>query len=168
MFDINDLWVGDLVKIIKSGKTGTFEGVSIDGRIRVKFGDKILLVKKSNLEKIDEKLLEKKQFEINIDDHGDKVIYKEFEKSIDLHIEKLNVHLVNALPERIADYQIKAFENYLNEAIKRRVSFVTVIHGKGTGTLKSTIQSLISSSEEVSHFHLVNNDGATEVYFKRI
>ena len=167
MLDTNELWIGDLLKIIKSGKEGAFEGIYKDGRVRVRVGDKMLLVRKGNLEKIDEKLLEKKRFEVNIDDQGQKVSYKDFEKSIDLHIEKLNKNLTNALPERIVDYQVKAFEKYLNDAIRRRVSVITVIHGKGTGTLKSSIHSLVSSSEEVTHFHLVNNDGATEVYFKR-
>ena len=90
----------------------------------------------------------------------------QIEKQIDLHIEKLNHNLVNALPERIVDVQLKAFEQYMDLVVKHKLKFVTIIHGKGKGVLMTAIHTFLAVIPEVNHFIPVNNNGATEVYLK--
>ncbi len=166
MVDKKELWIGDLLKVIKSGKIGKFEGVKEDGRFRVRLGDKVILIKDIYLEKIDEATRVKKEFEIREDVLKEKLGYKKTEQVIDLHIEKLNPNLLNSVPERIIDFQLKTFENYIENALKDRLHTFTIIHGKGTGVLKTSIQTFLNSVEEVNHFHLINNGGATEVFMK--
>ncbi len=164
MIDKNDLWIGDLLKSKKSGKVGRYEGLKSDGRIRLNVGGKIFLIKATDIEKVDEKSFFEKKFELREEKLQASLGFEKTPKSIDLHIEKLNPNLTNALPERIADYQLKAIEKYMNKVIEDRLTNVVIIHGKGTGALKTSIHTFLNSIEEVNHFHLINNDGATDVY----
>ena len=45
---LDDLWIGDKLLIISSGKRGTFVG-QVDGKARIKVGEKIIRVKPQNL-----------------------------------------------------------------------------------------------------------------------
>ncbi|WP_235298306.1 Smr/MutS family protein [Portibacter marinus] len=166
MIDINDLWIGDLLRLKRSGRIGRYQGESDDGRLRVKVGEKMILVRPQNLESVkesehDEKLKQLKQNELEVKLSGRSLV-----PQIDLHIEKLNPSLVNALPERIADFQVKAFEEYMDEILRSHFKFITIIHGKGTGVLRAHIHSYLNTMDEVNAFHLINNDGATEVILK--
>lgn len=165
MVNIEELWVGDLLKTKKSGRVGRYEGLNKEGKIRMSIGGKVLLLRPSQVEKADESDYYKKRVEIKEEDLAAKLGVEKASTSIDLHIEKLNPHLINALPERIADIQIAAFQKYIQNAVKDRLNVVTIIHGKGKGVLKTSIHTYLNSFEELNHFHLVNDGGATEVYF---
>lgn len=163
MIKKEDLWVGDWVTILSSGRTGTFVGVKEDGRLRIKVDDKVILCKETNLELAPE---EKHEKVFIIDEtSSQKSSFKVLPSTIDLHIEKLNPHLVNALPERIADFQLKSFENYIHRCIEMKRKTTIIIHGKGRGELKTAIHTMLSSLGEVHHFQLIHNSGATEVFF---
>ena len=166
MVNTDELWIGDLLRSTKSGKIGKFEGVKPDGRLRVRIGKKVFIFGEAQLEKVDEGSFYKKEIEFKEEELSQKLGKESIEKSIDLHIEKLNKNLVSAIPERIVDFQLKSFENYLDAAIAHKLRVATIIHGKGTGVLKASIHTLLSSADEVSHFHLINSGGATDVYFK--
>ena len=85
-------------------------------------------------------------------------------EELDLHIEKLRPDLVNALPERILDIQLKSFDTFLNSARDTRQYKVLVIHGRGAGVLRQHIHESLRLDKTVREFRLVNNDGATEVF----
>lgn len=42
--DLNELWIGDVVEILSSGKTGKFEGIAPDGKAKIKIGKEYLMV----------------------------------------------------------------------------------------------------------------------------
>lgn len=53
--NLKELWVGESILIITSGKHGKFEGINNEGKARIRVGDKILLIKADNLDIIPEK-----------------------------------------------------------------------------------------------------------------
>lgn len=64
--DLNELWIGDPVKIVSTEQRGKFEGISVDGKARVKVGRQILLVDERDLVLIPEKELKPKtDFDFN-------------------------------------------------------------------------------------------------------
>ena len=162
---INDLWIGDLVRLKKSGRVGKFEGVHLSGKVRVRIDSKIILTKSTNLEKVDEAHLEKtvdrpKSY------NERKMNQKRFQNSIDLHIEKLQPSLSNELPQMILNKQIAACRAYIEEAIELRRMQVTIIHGKGAGQLKLEVQMILQERPEVQYYDLINDGGATLVGFQ--
>ena len=160
MIVVDDLWVGDLLRLKKSGRIGKFEAI-IDGKIRVKIDDKTVLTTITNLEYYIEPKTEHHLF---LPDDGVTDICPP-ERVIDLHIEKLNPSLTNGKPERILDYQIKAAKEYLEQVIALKYSSVIIIHGKGTGVLKLEIRHLLSLYSEVQLCLDTNKGGGTEVVF---
>lgn len=161
MVNLQDLWVGDELVIISSGRVCRFEGMHANGKARLNSNGKIYLASAKNL-KIHDPKSEDPILDFN-DDKPRKISISEFPRSIDLHIEKLKPDLVNAMPERIIDFQIKSFESYLETALKIGVSDVEIIHGKGTGVLKQTIIGLIKNDKRIRLFTEINDGGALEL-----
>jgi DNA-nicking Smr family endonuclease len=60
--------------------------------------------------------------------------------------------------------------HYINACREKGIFQVRVIHGKGSGTLRKTVHSIISRLPEVSSFRLAGEDaggwGATIVFLK--
>ena len=50
-----DLWVGDLLKIISTGKIGSFEGVGKDGMLKLKDNKEIFWAKSNDVEEVEER-----------------------------------------------------------------------------------------------------------------
>jgi Smr domain len=94
------------------------------------------------------------------------IILAEFDNELDLHHDILlkgkKYEVADILPK-----QMEAFEHYLLRAINLNVPRVYIIHGKGTGRLRTEIHKSLAKNKYVSRF---NNDyhpkyghGATEV-----
>jgi dsDNA-specific endonuclease/ATPase MutS2 len=162
-----EFWIGDLVVIKSSGKEGRFEGKNADGKARISFGSKILLISMDNLIM---------QVEKNDDDEIFKSLLfedketpkKEFKVSIktiiDLHIVQLAPHMVNELPQRIIDFQIIRCDEFVQEAINKHYPIILIIHGKGQGVLKSEVEHLLKKYDQVRFTFTKNNGGAIEVW----
>jgi len=73
----------------------------------------------------------------------------------------LDLHTFN--PREIKDL----VPDYLAECRDRDITEVRIIHGKGTGTLRRTVHSILSRLPEVREYTLLGNDaggwGATKV-----
>ena len=54
----------------------------------------------------------------------------------------------------MADEAELAVERYLDAASAARLQTVTIIHGKGTGALRSAVQQLLKRSRQVKSFRL--------------
>lgn len=86
----------------------------------------------------------------------------------DLHIEELIDDYSGMNNAEIVNLQLSYFKQYLNEAIKKRVSKAIFIHGVGNGTLKREIRRELKNYKELK-FQDANYGkygfGATEVIF---
>jgi len=164
--DVNDLWIGDYVMLKKSGRVGKYDGIDRMGKHKVKIGEKIVKTTAKNLEKADEPKIQPKYIELKEEkeiDHSHPT-GKKLEESIDLHIEILNPNLLNAQPERIIDFQIKAAKTFIERCIDSGTSRIEIIHGRGEGVLKLEVHHLISLYDEVQFSFEKNRGGSTEIW----
>ena len=171
--NVESLWIGDILRIISSGKVGRYEGVGKNGKLRIRRGTKVFLVDTNRLELVSDEEIEK-NFEKYIEKNSDPIIpnrpkpksSNSFTNTIDLHIAKLNPDLENAHPQIILDHQLVMCRTFINDAIERKKNVVTIIHGKGTGVLKEEVIHLLKEFKNVRFAISVNGDGAQEVWLK--
>lgn len=167
--NLNDLWIGDEVEIIRSGRIGKFQGTN-KGKARVEVGGKILLVPSAGLQLVPEKKFQRIE---DIDDLTDKDLVKKtffqesyaFKPEIDLHIEVLQPSKKNDNPVAILEFQLRRLEEFLNEAVRLRIGKVHIIHGRGTGALRMETLHMIDGIPEKASIYPINNDGGVTVYF---
>lgn len=166
--NIEDLWIGDTVRHISSGKTGTYEGHDEKGNLTLKENGVVFYAHYSEVEAVDEDMLirqarieEEEEIEFN-----DPVRSLFFDTTIDLHIEILKPDLKFARAEQILNYQLRAAKYYIEKAMFLRKHKVTIVHGKGAGVLKMEVENLLKSFDEIYNLTPVSNGGALEVYFK--
>jgi len=166
MVDLKELWVGDKLRIIKSQKVGTFEGVN-KGKARIEVGSKILLVPAHNLELYVEPIIEEIPFASEEDKPSSPYSSHTFPDTIDLHIETLAPEMASALPARILQYQLQRLSDYLDQAEVLGIKYITIIHGKGSGVLKEEVLHLLKGRNAVKYILEGSlNSGATEVHMK--
>jgi len=160
-----EFWIGDRVRIISSGKEGIYEGTSKDGRARVKWKNKILLTRIQNLDAITEKKPRKVLLNSTVSSSGFKRP-RDFNPTIDLHIEVLNPSLTNEAPQIILNHQILRCREHIEQAIALSLNTMYIIHGKGTGQLKREVDHLISMNDNIRFSIPQHDGGATEVWLK--
>ncbi len=162
---ISELWIGDLLKLKKSGRIGKFAGISKEQKIKVNIGGKIILTTPGNLEHAPDNHSDSENEFIprpTIEKQEPKVL----SNVIDLHIEVLNPSMTNTRPERIIDYQVTAAKKFIEEAIDNRTRKVEIIHGKGAGVLKMEVEHLVHLySEYIKARFPTNAGGAIELWF---
>ncbi len=88
------------------------------------------------------------------------------EQIVDLHIDKLS----DNLPEsQIFGYQLELFEKAYDRALVSNVEKLKIIHGIGSGKLRTEIHKRLSHRKEVRYFEDADKDrfgyGATVIYF---
>ena len=162
MVDIKELWIGDRLRIMSSGKKGTFEGMTSVGLARVKVDGMMHFVPPDQLELVAEDAFEP---ESTLDWEENDLKSEEVAAQIDLHIEKLNPSMVHRSPQEILAHQKQRCASYLEKASSSKVDRVVIIHGKGVGALRQEILDLLHRRTDVRHIQLTNNGGATEVFF---
>ena len=93
-----------------------------------------------------------------------------FNRELDLHAEKLFDDPKSVLPEVILQKQIKTFVWFMDKAKSMNIDRVFVIHGVGSGRLKSEITKRLEYDPSVASFanehHPKYGFGATEIVFK--
>jgi dsDNA-specific endonuclease/ATPase MutS2 len=159
MLNLEDLWIGDLVVIISSQRVGKFEGIHASGKARINSNGKIYLASAKNLE-----IFEEKEEQVVLSFEDDNKIKTSIADSIDLHIEVLKPDLVTHLPERIFDYQMKAFESFLTHAKSSHKNQFTIIHGKGTGVLRQSVMNYIKTDKAIRFYEIINDGGAVRIH----
>ncbi len=161
----SEFWIGDKVRIISSAKDGIFEGISSDGRARIKWNNKILLTKRKNLQAIQDPK-PKKVILDSIVASNKGIKSRDFNPTLDLHIEVLNPSLTNEIPQIILNHQVQQCEEHIDRAISLNLTTVKIIHGKGTGQLKKEVEHLIAMNDSVKFGIPQHDGGATEVWLK--
>jgi len=160
-----EFWIGDRVRILSSGKEGVYEGTSKDGRARIKWNNKILLTKIQNLEPIADRKPKKVLLNSALNSTGFKKP-RDFNPTIDLHIEVLRPDLTNEAPQIILNHQILRCREHIDQAITLGLNTVKIIHGKGTGQLKKEVEHLIAMNDAIRFGIPQHDGGATEVWLK--
>lgn len=169
--NLDDLWIGDEVEIIRSGRIGKFLGTN-KGKARVQIKDKVLLVLPSGVRLAPEK---KFQRSAEIDSESEpkestqKSFFQEsysFKPEIDLHIEALQPTKKNDNPVAILEFQLRKLREFLDNAVRLRAPKVHIIHGRGTGALRMETMHMIDGMPEKVSIFPTNNDGGVTVYFK--
>ncbi len=160
MLKLKDLWIGEDVKLKSTHKTGKFEGVGAQNHAFVRIDGKMHLIEAKDLE-IHTPVIATE--DLNLESESTQPKSLVFDTKIDLHIDALNPDLASAEPARILAHQVKAVTNFIQEAIDRRQYTINIIHGKGTGQLKSEVHHVLDGFKQVSHYQLINKGGATEV-----
>ena len=166
--NLDDLWIGDLLVILKSGKEGTFQGIHREkAKARVQVGEKIILVSPQNLSLAPEKKYNKLE-ELGFDTPSSPSSLMQerldFDSVIDLHMEKLQPSKKNDNPIAILEFQLRKLREFIDRAIELKLPKITVIHGKGTGALKMETFNILDSYSEKKSYHPINNEGGVIVY----
>lgn len=89
---------------------------------------------------------------------------------IDIHVEKLSDNFKGLKNFEIMQIQLEYFERYYQLAVKNMQPKLIVIHGVGSGRLRSEIHERLHSRKEVKSFvnqyHPNFGFGAAEIYFQ--
>lgn len=161
----NDIWIGESVRIISSGKEGRFEGINVQGKARISHNGKVYLTTLNNLE-----IIPAKEYIPDVSDLStDKIVAKKpvkitFDHTLDLHMEKLAPHLLHKVPPYILDFQLKKSREFIENAIEHHYPHITIIHGKGQGVLKSAIENLLKTYPHIRFTFSKNDGGAVEIW----
>lgn len=118
--------------IVSLSNFGIIASMILDFVLRLIRGGRLAERSKISLEDDDEP--------IDPDNPFPEIVTIEFQDVIDLH----------SIPPR----QVRAVvEDYLDEAHRRRVQFVRIIHGKGIGVQREMIRSILERTAFVTEFH---------------
>ncbi len=172
--DIKDLWIGDKVRLIKSKRIGKVLKMDKNGKIIVVVDNSKITTSASNLEifieeegnkfqEIDDWLSESKE---TFDKTGAKKIKNLPGNFIDLHFEKLDTKGKIILDQNILEFKMNTFKEWFEKSYTKRYVTLTVIHGKGTGTLKSVLESWLKTDHRVQMIKSINDDGALEIWLR--
>lgn len=165
--NLKELWIGETLTMLASGRIGRFEGIAKDGRARVACQGKVYLVKPNKLEIYVEPKIDKvKELTDELNTSPRTKLITNLKNEIDLHINVLNPKLSNGLPEHILSFQLAECKTFITQSVAARKHNISIIHGKGAGVLKSEVLELLKSFEEVSQTESINSGGAQRVYFR--
>ena len=162
---IEDLWIGDKLRLIKSGRTGTFEGVDKNGKARVNVEGQIVLSNANNLQIVEEKVTPRKEL-TEIEPIKSWRSDRFNERSIDLHIDVLEPSIAHQIPQMILQKQKSSCKAFIERSIQSRHSEIIIIHGRGEGQLQIEVKMILNDYEEVDRTELLHNGGATKVTFQ--
>lgn len=160
MIDPNELWVGDTLQVISTGIVGKYDShkgsiVIIDCK-----GNKI------SADKSDIRIYTQPKQEVKIA-FEDEVVLKskiKFNDTLDLHLNILAPHMEHQEQSRILDFQIEKARQFVEDAIENNRSQILIIHGKGSGVLKSETLEMLKDFYKVQYSFDKNDGGATEIW----
>lgn len=94
-----------------------------------------------------------------------------FNYELDLHADKLISDTSTKSKEEILSIQMNRLKSYLEKAIELRIQHVYIIHGVGSGRLKTEVETILHQHPAIkeynNNFHPKYGKGATEVVLKR-
>lgn len=163
--NFDELWIGDEVFVKSKGQNGRWEGPAAGKRGRIRIGEKVFLIPVSDLGEPVKTPPEAALKRPAPAKPRTAPVSGEFRREIDLHIEVLDPDRVHQLPEMILAFQLKKCRSFVEEAMRLRLASVLIIHGKGTGVLKSEVEHLLAGILGIQFTFPKKDGGATEVWF---
>lgn len=167
MLNIKELWIGERLIHRPDGLIGTFEGAISDILVKVKIADQIKLFSITDLDLAPEEdtALPRPLWDDSLH-KTNSFAFQNAPDTIDLHIEVLAPALTRARPELILSRQKKAFEDFINTAMRVGLSHVRIIHGKGEGVLRTEIRYLLAQKFNAKMIIPSIDDGSTEAWLR--
>jgi len=162
---LDDLWIGDWVKIIASDKTGKFEGLLSNGKAKVKIGKEYLEFAADELtEGTAPSYIKEKEVVFEKEEAFSLKASLAYPRKLDLHLDKLTNYNANVDGQPL-EYQLRVLNNYIEKAIEFRVPRVNIVYGKGGNVLKKEV---ISSLESIFYptIEIKEDDGNCNVYMR--
>ena len=132
---IRPIQKGDYVKIVTTGVKGTVCDEPKDGKITVMVGSFRISAKADEVELCLDKPKEKKS-QISVPKVGTAA-----KSELDLR-------------GKTADEAIAELEMFMDTAVRAKLPYVTIIHGKGTGVLRSAVHSYLKKMKNIKSFRL--------------
>jgi len=165
--DLTELWIGDYLEIQSSGKQGTFEGVDEKGNAIIKTDTVLIKAEADDLLLIEEPPIDLREDTRTEDATDEKEnIWENFSSIIDLHLENLLEGKEDFIPIDPLKFQIDKCSTFIEKAIDKKLGRIIIIHGKGDGTLKNEVLTLIKKYPEAGLTLDIHDGGATEVHLK--
>lgn len=165
--DLKSLWIGDTVRIISRKAIGSFEGIGPDGQARVRHLDALLNIPAEDLEPWDEPIpefiLPPEVEELKPGIKPLKNSFKIFDGIIDLHYEKLAPDRISNPHPHILEFQLMKCKEFIEEAIRRKVPYLRIIHGIGEGKLRAAVEHLLTFYPDIHSYYSTPDLGAVEV-----
>jgi hypothetical protein len=94
--------------------------------------------------------------------------FARFPREIDLHLHKLVADPSKVDPTEALGFQLRAFADYLREAVELGIPSFFVIHGLGEGRLRQKVREMLREDPHVrdsrNDYHPKYGHGATEVF----
>lgn len=119
--NLDELWIGERIKLIKNGQKGRFEGITADGKARISIDGHFMVTDAHNLE------LEKEDSDENPIDlwlnqsHVPKAKptpVKLFTKEVDLHFDETASRAITS--DQVLDWQLKRCRKHIETAIEKK------------------------------------------------
>ena len=134
---------GDTVKIIKLGTPADVISVNPDGTLNLQAGIMKITAKQSEVRVTEKKEQSVKNSRIHAPSSGGVGISLSEPVSPSVDLRGMTV-----------DEAIMVLERYLDRAVRANLETVTIIHGKGTGTLRAAVQQNLKTNRQVKSFRL--------------
>jgi len=166
MINLNDLWIGDFLKILSTNQKGKFEGIDPSGKAKIKIKKDIVLANANDLELTEEELpkqVQKTDFILLKEKEFDILASVNFERRLDLHMESLSGYNPRNWPTGVLPFQISKCRTFIKEANELKVQRIVVVHGVGQGILRRSVESLLNEFSNIEKFSALN-EGSLEIW----
>lgn len=161
---MSDFWVGDWVKIRSQNKIGKYHGDASGQKGKVLIDGQVIEVTLEDLVEVDPPTA---PHSVQLPKAKKAPKTAPPPKEIDLHLEVLDPNR-QISQERMLDFQLQHCKTYVQKCLTARHHKITIIHGKGTGILKSEVKHYLQGLDQVEYLIDRHNGGATEVWLRYI
>lgn len=166
--NLDDLWIGDVLRIKSTGTIGIFSGQTSSGLAIIKtdsgFENQVLA---ADLEIYTEP---EKPLVLTFED--DQKTYSPAKQDldiadfIDLHYDQLTQYYLHERGH-ILEFQLEKCEEFILKSIANKAAYVRIIHGKGEGVLKKAVDALLKKYSSAVSLSSAHFDGASiDVWFR--
>ena len=151
MINIDELWIGDWVKVKSSGIHGQYHG-NHQGIVTIKTKDhQLVTVASADLEKTNDEVESIQDTYSIITHHTEEISSTEddFGDTIDLHYEILILSYPHSNSSKL-EYQLEICTRFIQSAIESKLLNIQIIHGRGQGILKNEVERLLKQYSEIT------------------
>ncbi len=168
--DLNNLWIGDSIRIISRDLIGRFGGIHSAGMAFFDYNNEQLLVSAEDIE-----LYTEAEPSIELTDlepepkHGLHILTKQKVSShvIDLHYQSLEPERFQSNPhDNILEFQLTKCREFIQNSLNKRLPYIQIIHGKGQGILKAEVEHQLRNNDRIRFYHSTPDGGGLEIYLK--